>query len=212
VQFRQNARRPNGYNVLSMIAHLRGTLLAKHPNQAIVETAGVGYDVTISVPTFSDLPAVGSNVALHIHTHVREDMIALYGFLRPSERLLFEKLITVSGIGPKLAITILSGMAADEMVGAIRGNDVTRLIRIPGIGRKTAERMVLELRDKLPEAAPTAPATPALNAVEEDVLSALINLGYQRAPAEKVLAAVVKEGNGKSFDQIFRAVLGRLSK
>jgi Holliday junction DNA helicase RuvA len=195
-----------------MIAHLRGTLLAKHPNQAIVETAGVGYDVTISVPTFSDLPAVGSNVALHIHTHVREDMIALYGFLRPSERLLFEKLITVSGIGPKLAITILSGMAADEMVGAIRGNDVTRLIRIPGIGRKTAERMVLELRDKLPEAAPTAPAIPTLNAVEEDVLSALINLGYQRAPAEKILAAVVKEGSGKSFDQIFRAVLGRLSK
>jgi len=195
-----------------MIAHLRGTLLAKHPNQAIVETAGVGYDVTISVPTFSDLPAVGSNVALHIHTHVREDMIALYGFLRPSERLLFEKLITVSGIGPKLAITILSGMAADEMVGAIRGNDVTRLIRIPGIGRKTAERMVLELRDKLPEAAPTAPAIPTLSAVEEDVLSALINLGYQRAPAEKILAAVVKEGSGKSFDQIFRAVLGRLSK
>ncbi len=212
MQFRQNARRPNGYNVLSMIAHLRGTLLAKHPNQAIVETAGVGYDVTISVPTFSDLPAVGSNVALHIHTHVREDMIALYGFLRPSERLLFEKLITVSGIGPKLAITILSGMAADEMVGAIRGNDVTRLIRIPGIGRKTAERMVLELRDKLPETAPAAPAAPALNAVEEDVLSALINLGYQRAPAEKILAAVVKEGSGKSFDQIFRAVLGRLSK
>ena len=212
MQFRQNARRPNGYNVLSMIAHLRGTLLAKHPNQAIVETAGVGYDVTISVPTFSDLPAVGSNVALHIHTHVREDMIALYGFLRPSERLLFEKLITVSGIGPKLAITILSGMAADEMVGAIRGNDVTRLIRIPGIGRKTAERMVLELRDKLPETAPTAPAIPTLNAVEEDVLSALINLGYQRAPAEKILAAVVKEGSGKSFDQIFRAVLGRLSK
>jgi len=195
-----------------MIAHLRGILLAKHPNQAVVETAGVGYDVTISVPTFSDLPAVGSNVALHIHTHVREDMIALYGFLRPSERLLFEKLITVSGIGPKLAITILSGMAADEMVGAIRGNDVTRLIRIPGIGRKTAERMVLELRDKLPEVAPAAPATPALNAVEEDVLSALINLGYQRAPAEKILAAVVKEGNAKSFDQIFRAVLGRLSK
>jgi Holliday junction DNA helicase RuvA len=202
----------NGYNGLSMIAHLRGTLLAKHPNQAVVETAGVGYDVTISVPTFSELPAIGSNVALHIHTHVREDMIALYGFLRPSERLLFEKLITVSGIGPKLAITILSGMAADEMVGAIRGNDVARLTRIPGIGRKTAERMVLELRDKLPEVAPAAPATPPLNAVEEDVLSALINLGYQRAPAEKILAVVVKEGNAKSFDQIFRAVLGRLSK
>ena len=110
-----------------MIAHLRGKLLAKHPNQAIVETGGVGYDVTISVPTFSDLPDVGSDVALHIHTHVREDSIALYGFLRSAEKKLFEKLITVSGIGPKLAITILSGMAADDMVGAIRGNDVARL-------------------------------------------------------------------------------------
>src|SRR4030088_948567 len=118
---------------LSMIAHLRGKLLAKHPNQAVVETAGVGYDVTISVPTFSDLPAVGAEVALHIHTHVREDLIALYGFLRASEKLLFEKLITVSGIGPKLAITILSGMAADEMVGAIRSKDIARLTRIPGI-------------------------------------------------------------------------------
>ena len=133
-----------------MIAHLRGKLLAKHPNQAIVETGGVGYDVTISVPTFSDLPGVGGEVALHIHTHVREDMIALYGFLRSAEKKLFEKLITVSGIGPKLAITILSGMAADEMVNAIRGNDIARLTRIPGIGKKTAERMVLELRDKLP--------------------------------------------------------------
>ena len=105
-----------GYNWPSMIAHLRGRLLAKHPNQAVVETGGVGYDVTISVPTFSDLPGVGSEVALHIHTHVREDLIALYGFLRPAEKQLFEKLITVSGIGPKLAITILSGMPADEMV------------------------------------------------------------------------------------------------
>src|SRR5579872_1178372 len=146
-----------------MIAHLRGKLLVKHPNQAIVETAGVGYDVTISVPTYSELPGTGGDVALHIHTHVREDQIALYGFLRPSEKLLFEKLITVSGIGPKLAITILSGMAADEMVGAIRGNDVAKLTRIPGIGKKTAERMVLELRDKLPAAGPaSAPAVPAL--------------------------------------------------
>lgn len=196
-----------------MIAHLRGKLLAKHPNQAILETAGVGYDVTISVPTFSDLPAVGSDVALHIHTHVREDAIALYGFLRPSEKLLFEKLITVSGIGPKLAITILSGMAADEMVGAIRGNDVAKLTRIPGIGRKTAERMVLELRDKLPEpGTATTPSAPAMNPVQEDVLSALLNLGYQRPAAEKALEAVAKQGDIKSFDQMFRAVLGRLSK
>ena len=196
-----------------MIAHLRGKLLAKHPNQAIVEAAGVGYDVTISVPTFSDLPASGAEVALHIHTHVREDTIALYGFLRPAEKLLFEKLLTVSGIGPKLAITILSGMAADEMVSAIRGNDVARLTRIPGIGKKTAERMVLELRDKLAAASPSAAVVaPALNPTEEDVLSALLNLGYQRAAAEKVLEAAAKDGEAKSFDHLFRSALSRLSK
>jgi Holliday junction DNA helicase RuvA len=196
-----------------MIAHLRGKLLAKHPNQAIVETAGVGYDVTISVPTFSDLPAVGADVALHIHTHVREDALALYGFLRASEKTLFEKLITVSGIGSKLAITILSGMAADEMIGAIRGNDIARLTRIPGIGKKTAERMVLELRDKLPPAgqAPIA-AVPAISATEEDVLSALVNLGYQRASAEKALAATAKNGKGGSFDVLFREALAAMSK
>src|SRR5262250_2232513 len=133
-----------------MIAHLRGKLISRHPNQAIVETGGVGYDVTISVPTFSELPPLGSETSFHIHTHVREDQIALYGFLRPEEKQLFEKLITVSGIGPKLAITILSGMAADEMVAAIRDNDIARLTKIPGIGKKTAERMTLELRDKLP--------------------------------------------------------------
>lgn len=196
-----------------MIAHLRGKLLAKHPNQAVVETGGVGYDVTISVPTFSDLPAVGAEVALHIHTHVREDLIALYGFLRPSEKLLFEKLITVSGIGPKLAITVLSGMVAADIVGAIRGNDVARLTRIPGIGKKTAERMVLELRDKMPEAGtPSAPAVAGMSAIEEDVLSALVNLGYQRAAAEKALAAVVKNGKSGSFDAMFREALGALSK
>jgi holliday junction DNA helicase RuvA len=196
-----------------MIAHLRGKLLSKHPNQAIVETSGVGYDVSISVPTFSDLPAIGAEVALHIHTHVREDALALYGFLRPSEKLLFEKLITVSGIGPTLAIKILSGMGADEMVGAIRGNDLARLTRIPGIGRKTAERMVLELRDKLPEAAtPTAPAVPRVNATEEDVLSALVNLGYQRPNAEKALALATKNGKSGSFDALFRETLAALSK
>src|SRR5258708_30001942 len=159
-----------------MMAHGGGKLLMKHPNQAIVETAGVGYDVTISVATFSDLPAMGAEVALYIHTHVREDLIALYGFMRPSEKLLFEKLITVSGIGPKLAITILSGMAADEMVGAIRGNDLARLTRIPGIGRETAERIVLELRDKLPPGPSSTPVGAAMNATEEGVISALINL------------------------------------
>jgi len=201
--------RPNRYNVGSMIAHLRGKLLAKHPNQAIVETGGVGYDVTISVPTFSDLPGVGSEVALHIHTHVREDVIALYGFLRAGEKQVFEKLITVSGIGPKLAITILSGMAADEMIAAIRGNDLARLTRIPGIGRKTAERLVLELRDKLPAGGGDVAAVSGLGAVEEDVMSALVNLGYQRAAAEKAVRAAAKNG---SFETMFREALGVLSK
>src|SRR5512138_3296658 len=133
-----------------MIAHLRGKLVAKHPNQAIVECGGVGYDVVISVPTFSDLPAPGSEVALHIHTHVREDALALFGFLHVEEKRLFERLLLVSGIGPKLAISILSGLqgGTSEMVAAIRGNDLARLTRIPGIGKKTAERMCVELRDK----------------------------------------------------------------
>jgi Holliday junction DNA helicase RuvA len=198
-------------NAISMIAHLRGRLLAKHPNQVIVETAGVGYDVTISVPTFSDLPAAGSEISLHIHTHVREDAIALFGFLRPAEKTLFEKLLTVSGIGPKLAITILSGMPADEMIGAIRGNDVARLTRIPGIGRKTAERMVLELRDKL-QALAEVPAAPPVSAIEEDVLSALVNLGYQRPAAERALAIVSGNGKSSSFDVLFREALAALSK
>jgi holliday junction DNA helicase RuvA len=203
-----------GYNDFSMIAHLRGTLLAKHPNQVVVETGGVGYEVNISVPTFSELPAQGAEVALHIHTHVREDVIALYGFLRPAEKVLFEKLMTVSGIGAKLAITILSGMAADDMAAAIRGNDLARLTKIPGIGKKTAERMVLELRDKLPPAAgsSTTPTLPAISAMEEDVLSALVNLGYQRATAEKALASALKNGKGGSFDATFREALAGLSK
>ena len=196
-----------------MIAHLRGTLLSKHPNQVIVETAGVGYEVNISVPTFSELPANGAEVSLHIHTHVREDMIALYGFLRPAEKALFEKLMTVSGIGAKLAITILSGMPSEEMVRAIRNNDIARLTRIPGIGKKTAERMVLELRDKLPkESEGDVAPVPSLTAVEEDVLSALINLGYQRPAAERALATTTKNGKEHSFDAMFRGALGALSK
>ena len=193
-----------------MIAHLRGKLIARHPNQVIVDAMGVGYDVTISVPTFSELPPAGSEVSLHIHTHVREDQIALYGFLRPEEKHLFEKLISVSGIGPKLAITILSGMPTDEMTSAIRGNDVARLTKIPGIGRKTAERMVLELRDKLPPVGTDqVHVLPSLTAVQEDVLSALMNLGYQRATAEKALGSVEKNG---SFDAMFRAALSVMSK
>jgi len=196
-----------------MIAHLRGRLLAKHPNQAVLEIGGVGYDVTITVPTFSALPGLGSEVTMHIHTHVREDVLALYGFLQPEEKHLFEKLITVGGIGPKLGITILSGMPSEEMVRAIRGNDLARLTKIPGIGKKTAERLVLELRDKLPvEAAGDVAPVPTLTAVEEDVMSALTNLGYPRAAAEKAVAKVAKNGQEHSFEVMFREALGALSK
>ncbi|MGH9521499.1 MAG: Holliday junction branch migration protein RuvA [Terriglobales bacterium] len=194
-----------------MIAHLRGRLLAKHPNQAIVEAGGVGYDVTISVPTFSEMPSAGNEVSLHIHTHVREDAIALFGFLRREEKQLFERLISVSGIGPKLAITILSGMAAAEMVAAIRGNDIARLTRIPGIGKKTAERMVLELRDKL-EHFGAAPAATPISPIEEDVVSALMNLGYARPAAERALAAATKPGGAGEFEVLFREAMAALSK
>ncbi len=194
-----------------MIAHLRGRLIAKHPNQAIVEAAGVGYDVVITVPTFSELGSIGTEVAMHIHTHVREDAIALFGFLHPEEKQLFEKLLSVSGIGPKLAITILSGMAAAEMVGAIRGNDVAKLTKIPGIGKKTAERMVLELRDKLKDFG-LEPAVPPTSPIEEDVLSALTNLGYQRPIAEKAVATAAKNVPAHEFDAMFRDALALLSK
>lgn len=204
---------PPRYNTRSMIAHLRGKLLAKHPNQAIVETGGVGYDVIISVPTFSALPALGNEVTFHVHTHVREDVLALYGFLQPTEKHLFEKLITVSGIGPKLAITILSGIPdTAQMIAAIRSADHARLTRVPGIGKKTAERLVLELRDKLPPAGVAEPPLTPSSPVEEDVLSALANLGYRQAEAERAIAQVTKNGKGASFDTLFRDALALLSK
>ncbi len=194
-----------------MIAHLRGRLISKHPNQAIVEAGGVGYDVVITVPAFSELPAMGAEVALHIHTHVREDALALYGFLRAEEKQLFEKLITVSGIGPTLAVKILSGVATADLVGAIRGNDLARLTKIPGIGRKTAERMCVELRDKL-DGFGEAQAVVSHSAAEEDVISALTNLGYQRALAEKAVERAVQSAGHENFDAMFRAALGGLSK
>ncbi|HZI55381.1 MAG TPA: Holliday junction branch migration protein RuvA [Verrucomicrobiae bacterium] len=194
-----------------MIAHLRGKLIAKHPNQAIVEAGGVGYDVVISVPTFSELPGLSSEVSLFIHTHVREDALALFGFLRAQEKQLFEKLLSVSGIGPKLAITILSGMPTEAMVASIKGNNVAALTRIPGIGKKTAERMVLELRDKLDSFGVSAEVVAAASPVEEDVISALVNLGYQRPIAERALA---KLGNvsSESFDSLFRKAMAALAK
>jgi Holliday junction DNA helicase RuvA len=196
----------------SMIAHLRGRLLIKHPNQAIVDVGGVGYEITITVPTFSELAEAGQEVALHIHTHVREDQISLFGFLRPEEKRLFEKLMTVSGIGPKLAVTILSGMPVGDLIGAIRAGDVARLTKVPGIGKKTAERMVLELREKLEELRTAAIAPPPLNAVADDVLSALVNLGYQRPQSEKAVEKAAGTGAQKTFDEIFREALKVLTR
>src|SRR6266849_2150808 len=191
-----------------MIAHLRGKLIAKGPSHAIVEAAGVGYELAISITTYSDLPALNEEIALHVYTHVREDALALFGFLQREEKQLFEKLIGVSGIGPKLGITILSGMSAEAVVTAIRGNDVAALTRIPGIGKKTAERMVLELRDKLDQFG--VPAAAAVSSpVEEDVVSALVNLGYQRPIAERALARVERTA-GESFDGLFRKAMAAM--
>ena len=197
-----------------MIAHLRGKLISKHPGQAIVEAGGVGYDVVISVTTFTELPATGAEVALHVHTHVREDALALYGFMRADEKRLFERLISVSSVGPKLAMTILSGMpSAAEIVGAIRSSDVGRLTKIPGVGKKTAERLALELKDKLDSFGVAPAKSAAASPLEEDVLSALVNLGYQRPTAERAGAAAVGNGGkSASFDVLFRQALASLSK
>ena len=144
-----------------MIAHLRGRLFSKQPQQAIVEAAGVGYDVAISVSTYTSLPAEGAEVSLHIHTQVREDTLALYGFIERNDKRIFERLITVSGVGPKLAITIQSGLPADRLVAALRAQDHATLTRIPGVGKKLAERLVVELKDKLEDMAVAAPAVAA---------------------------------------------------
>lgn len=192
-----------------MIALLRGVLLEKHPNQVIVETGGVGYDVTIPVSTFTHLPNPGAEVRLRIHTHVREDALALYGFLTEDEKGLFEKLIVVSGIGPTLAVKILSGMTAPELIHGIRRGEVERLVRIPGVGKKTAERMVLELRDKLPPVTSEEPevAAAALSAVDQDVLSALLNLGCARPQAEGAVRKAKAAGAPAEFEPLFRRAL-----
>ncbi len=192
-----------------MIALLRGTLLEKHPNQAIVDAGGVGYDLTIPVSTYTALPETGQQVQLRVHTHVREDALALFGFVTQDEKTLFEKLTGVSGIGPKLAITILSGLRAPDLITAIRSGSLEQLVRIPGIGKKTAERMVLELRDKLIPAAPAdgAAAPAAFNSVENDVLSALLNLGCARPAAEAAVRKAKAAGVEAKFEPLFRRSL-----
>ncbi|MGB6943020.1 MAG: Holliday junction branch migration protein RuvA [Bryobacteraceae bacterium] len=197
-----------------MIAFLRGKLLEKHPNQVIVDTAGVGYDVVIPVSTFSALPDAGADVALRIYTHVREDALALFGFLTQQEKSLFEKLISVSGIGPSLAIKVLSGLATPAIIDAIRGGQVEQLVRIPGVGKKTAERMVLELKDKLEglggggaPAGVSVRAEPPLSAIEQDVLSALLNLGCNRASAEAAVRKAQAAEPAAAFEPMFRKAL-----
>jgi Holliday junction DNA helicase RuvA len=203
-----------------MIALLRGVLLEKHPNQAVVDVGGVGYDVTIPVSTYAHLPDAGKEVRLRIHTHVREDALALYGFLTQDEKALFEKLILVSGIGPKMAVAVLSGIPALDLIANIRRGEVDRLVRIPGVGKKTAERMVLELRDKMPapsgeEAAASSggPGAPsgALTATEQDVLSALLNLGCARPAAEaavrKARVGGAPPASDAEFEPLFRRAL-----
>jgi holliday junction DNA helicase RuvA len=196
-----------------MISHLRGTLLEKNPSQVIVDVHGVGYEVTIPVSAFSALPEQGAAVRLHIHTHVREDILALFGFLTHEDKLLFEKLIAVSGIGPKLAITALSGLTTDDLRAAIRSGAVDQLVRIPGVGKKTAERMVLELRDKMgPAGAPGAAGLSGapqsvFTTVEEDVISALMNFGASRPAAEAAVNKARSQSESNEFDALFRRAL-----
>lgn len=196
-----------------MIAHIRGQIFSKSPNSVVVECAGVGYELAISVATYTELGEAGAPAALHVHTHVREDALLLFGFKELTEKRLFEKLLTISGIGPKLAITVLSGIAAERLVTAIRGGDHGTLTKIPGIGKKTAERVVLELKDKLDDLAglsPAAaePAKPSLGAVAEDVLSALTNLGYPRPVALKAIESASKDAAVTGdFELLFRAAI-----
>ena len=195
-----------------MIAQLRGTLLEKHPNEVIVDAGGVGYDVHIPVSTFTALGDEGAIVTLRIYTHVREDALVLFGFLTSDEKAIFEKLISVSGIGPKLAITVLSGLATPDLVAAVRGGDVARLVRIPGIGKKTAERIVLELRDKLAamaagEGKSAIPTAPPVNAMDQDVLSALVNLGCSASAAEEAIRKAHEKKVEERFEPLFRAAL-----
>jgi len=205
-----------------MIAHLSGTLLSKQATSVIVDVSGVGYEVTIPLSTFYDLEDAGAPVQLRIYTHVREDTLQLFGFKTARERELFLKVITVSGIGPKLGITLLSGMSADEIIASIRTNNLARLTLIPGIGRKTAERLIIELREKVAElssaqleeelGAKPEVTEPTEDSVRSDALSALLNLGYQRSGAEKAIDAALGEGGEVTVESILRRTLKKLAR
>jgi Holliday junction DNA helicase RuvA len=206
-----------------MIAHLSGKLLSKEPNQVIVDVGGVGYDVTIPLSTFYDLDDEKSDVQLLIYTHVKEDALQLYGFKSPSERKLFVHFISVSGVGPKLGIALLSHMKADELIESIKSNNLARLTQIPGVGKKTAERLVVDLRDKMiqlsqaqvAEETGVRPETTYVSSedtVRADALSALLNLGYQRSGAEKAIDAALVEGGDVTVESILRRSLKKLAR
>lgn len=195
-----------------MIGQLCGRLAEKRPNHLLVDVGGVGYVVQISLSTFAALGDLHSEVTLLIHTHVREDQLSLYGFVTTREKRLFELLLSVSGVGPSLALKVLSGMSAEEIVPAVRRGDLAQLVRIPGVGKKTAERIVLELRDKLAPADGFEPVrATSRTELESDVLSALLNLGYERRDAERALEEVPRGGAAGGFENVLRAALSRLS-
>ena len=196
-----------------MIAHLRGRILDKQPNRIVVDVNGVGYDVFVPLSTFYGLAEPGGEVTLRIHTHVREDAFLLYGFVTELEQQLFERLISVSGIGPKLALAVLSGIEPPDLLRAIERADLARLTAIPGVGKKTSERIVLELKDRLPKAPLAAPGTPpAEPSLRDDVLSALMNLGYHRPLAEKAVEIAVNAVPDGGFERTLRQALRELAK
>jgi Holliday junction DNA helicase RuvA len=196
-----------------VIAHLSGTLLEKHVQRLVVDVHGVGYDVQVPLSTFYAAGEPGAAVRLRIHTHVREDALQLFGFATALEQQLFERLISVSGIGPKAALSVLSGIEPAALMIAIRGNDLGRLTRIPGVGKKTAERLVVELRDRLPkmDESPVADVEPAPSGTRDDLLSALSNLGYQRVLAERAVDKVLRRDVDASFEDLLRAALKALA-
>ena len=200
-----------------MIAFLRGQIIDKQPNLIVIDVQGVGYEVHVPLSTYYDAGEAGAEAALRIHTHVREDALQLYGFLTALEEQLFERLISISGIGPKLGIAVLSGIEPVELVSAIQRADVARLTTIPGVGKKTAERIVLELKDRLSQmaAVPVGAASAAAatgNRLRDDLLSALQNLGYHRPLAEKAVDATLAKSEGPTFEQALRGALRELMR
>ena len=199
-----------------MIAFLRGRILEKHPNRVVVDVGGVGYDVAVPVSTFYSAGEPGDEIMLRVHTHVREDLIALFGFATPLELALFERLISVGGIGPKLALAVLSGLEARDLVSAIQRGDIARLTAIPGVGKKTAERMVIDLRDRLPKGLDAGvgplPSRSSRDVLRDDIVSALANLGYHRQAIEGVLDRLPPAAGEPRFEDVLRAALRDLAR